>query len=84
MELNQIKNLGKVLTKKELNLVKAGDLIVYYGCANGSSGSVRGSSLTTDFGEEIANACGNGGGFITYVKGSEATSEPTDGGPVPF
>ncbi|PKH51684.1 hypothetical protein CXF68_13760 [Tenacibaculum sp. Bg11-29] len=84
MKLNQIKNLGKELTKEELNLVKGGDLIIYYSCTRGGSGSIRGNSLTTNFGQEIANACGLGGGFITYVKGSEATSEPTDGGPVPF
>ncbi|WP_408030999.1 hypothetical protein [Tenacibaculum xiamenense] len=65
MKLNELKNLGKELSKNELINVAGGDVIVGYMCADGLTGSVRGN----DVNEALDSAChGHGGGFITFVK----------------
>ncbi|MGG8494889.1 hypothetical protein ACQY1Q_00595 [Tenacibaculum sp. TC6] len=68
MKLNQLKNLGKELTKKELINVAGGDMEVGYICGNGQTGRLTGINGSTDWDGMIESACGGSGGTQTFRR----------------
>lgn len=72
MKLNQLKNLGKELSKKELINVNGGDVVVGYMCNNGALGTMRGRNGHEDWEARIKENCGSVGGKQTFVRFTHA------------
>ncbi|WP_299104464.1 hypothetical protein [uncultured Tenacibaculum sp.] len=60
MKLDQVKNLGKELSKKELKEVK-GEGTAYYQCEDGRTGQIRNVNSKEEF-FALEHPCGPGNG----------------------